>query len=88
MRHLPMKLGAAFLTVCLFAGFGQADAMSAPSLDSSTITGSPVEKAGYYGHRYGGYHPYHYHHYYRPYSYGYYGYGYRPYHRYGYNWRY
>ena len=29
MRHLPITLGAALLTVCLFAGSGQAGAMPA-----------------------------------------------------------
>lgn len=87
MRHLPIKLGAAFLAVCLLASFGQAGAMPALSPNDSTNIASPVEKAGYWRHGYG-YHPYRYwggYGYYRPYRH--YGYGYR-YHRYGNNWRY
>jgi hypothetical protein len=75
MRHLPITLGAALLTVCLFAGSGHAGAMPALSLDRSAIAGAPIEPVGYYRHWYGGYYPYRY---YRPYGY------YRPYHRYGY----
>jgi hypothetical protein len=91
MRHLPIKLGAAVLTVSLFACFSQAGAMPVLSSNDSPNIASPIEKAGYYGHRYGGYYPYYRHWggygYYQPY-YGHYGYGYWPHHRYGYNWRY
>ena len=82
MRHLPITLGAALLTVCLFAGSGQAGAMPALSLDRSTIAGAPIEPVGYYRLPVwrllslpvlGSYRPY--------------GYYRVPYHRYGY-WRY
>jgi hypothetical protein len=80
MRHLPILLGAAFMTVSLLAGNGQAEAMPALGLDSAPIASSPVEQIGYYRHWHGGYHPYHYWgpHYYRPYRYyGYHHYRYR-----------
>ena len=94
MHHLLPKLFAAALTVGLFAGFGQADAMPTLSLNAPASSASPVEKARYYGYRYGynsyrSYRPYYGHNNRSYYGYNrqYYGYGYyRP--RYGYNWRY
>ena len=81
MRHLPMTLGAVVLIVSLFAGFGQAGAMPAPSLNDHTSVASLVEKAGHYGRGYGGNgHGYGgYGHGYGGYGHGYGGYG----HRYG-----
>ncbi len=84
MRHVPMILGAAALSLGLLAGFGRAEAMPALSFDTTTAgKASAVEKAGYYrrGYRRGYYRGYGY----RPY--GYYGYGYRPYGYYGYGYR-
>ena len=92
MRHLPVILGAAVLSVCLFGSSGQASAAPLLPLSASSDAASQLEKVGYYrrgyrrgyGHRYWGgpyWRPYGYYGYYgRPY---WYGYGYRPYRRYG-----
>jgi hypothetical protein len=77
MRHLPILLGAATMTVCLLAGNGQAAAMPALSFDSAPTASSPVEPIHYYRHWYGGYGGYY------PYRYG--GSYYRPYGYYGYH---
>ncbi len=61
MRHFPIKLGAAVLTVSLFACFSQAGAMPVLSSNVSPNIASPVEKASYWRHGYG---------------YGYWGHGY------------
>jgi hypothetical protein len=88
MRHLPILLGAAVLSACLFASSSQATAGPLPPLSATRSAGLPVEKAWYGyggGYGYGGYC-------HRGYGYGYgygyrpSGYGYRPYRRYG--WRY
>jgi hypothetical protein len=82
MRHLPILLGAAVLSIVLAANSSQATAAPLPSLSDTPSVGLPVQKAWYgggychrgYGYGYG----------YR--RYGGWGYGYRPYRRYG--WRY
>jgi hypothetical protein len=53
MRHFPIKLGAAVLTVSLFACFSQAGAMPVLSSNVSPNIASPVEKASYWRHGYG-----------------------------------
>lgn len=86
MRHLPILLGAAVLSICLSASSSQATAAPLPPLSATHDGALPVKKAWYGyggGYGYGGYC-------HRGYGYGYrsygYGYGYRPYRRYG--WRY
>ncbi|MGB2932174.1 MAG: hypothetical protein WBE08_11705 [Methyloceanibacter sp.] len=89
MPHLPMILGAALLTACLFAG---PKANAAPVLSPNSVVNlaTQAETVGYRYRR--GYRPYRYWgpRYYRPYGYyrpyRYWSYGYRPYRRYG--WRY
>jgi hypothetical protein len=77
----------------LVLGLGQAHALPGPALNGLASQTSPVEKAHYYGRRYGGYWGgyYPYYRYYRPYSYyyrPYYGYHYyKPYRHYGYRHR-
>ncbi|HET7211059.1 MAG TPA: hypothetical protein VFI85_04860 [Methyloceanibacter sp.] len=92
MQHLLIKLAAAAIVAVAF-GSGQAQAGPLPALNdltNQTSQATPVEKAGNYRYRYGGY-PYN--RPYRPYPYWYYrpryyGYGYRPYSRYyGYGYR-
>jgi hypothetical protein len=87
MQHLLIKLAAAAIVAGAAIGSGQAQAGPLPALNdlaNQTSQATPVEKAGNYRYRYGGY-PY-----YRPYPYWYYrpryyGYGYRPYYwRFGY----
>lgn len=90
MQHLLIKLAAAAFIAGAVIGSGQAQAGPLPALNdlaNQTSKATPVEKAGNYRYRYGGY-PYY--RPYRPYPYWnyrprYYGYGYRPYYwRYGY----
>lgn len=90
MQHLLIKLAAAAIVAGAAFGSGHAQAGPLPALNdlaSQTSQATPVEKAGNYRYRYGGY-PYY--RPYRPYPYWYYrpryyGYGYRPYYwRYGY----
>ena len=79
MQHLLIKLAAAAIVAGAAIGSGQAQAGPLPALNdlaNQTSQATPVEKAGNYRYRYGGY-PY-----YRPYPYWYYrpryyGYGYR-----------
>jgi hypothetical protein len=78
MQHLLIKLAAAAIVAGAAIGSGQAQAGPLPALNdlaNQTSQATPVEKAGNYRYRYGGY-PY-----YRPYPYWYYRpryYGYLP----------
>lgn len=89
MQHLLTKLAAAAIVVGAAIGSNPAHAGPLPDLNLSGLASAatPVETAGHYRYRYGGYpyyrswRPYPYW-YYRPH---YYGYHYRPYYwRYGY----
>jgi len=81
MTYLPTRLpkllglaAAAALGLTLFAGLGLAEAAPGQGLSGLTLSGLPVEQAGYYKRYYRSY---------QPYAYGSYpsgnGYGYRSY---------